>query len=265
MIKRLIYLMIAAMMLSCAGDPTDDGDTAGETNYEKGVATPGKDTGLIDITADSVPENLEQEPPQPKLRAQNVEAYQQERLTPEFHFKRGLVLYEINKYREGIQEFDTVIELRPDMAKAYINRGKGKYELENYQSALQDFEKAAELEGNDSTAYLHLGLTHYQMGNYTESIEAYNEMLKVTENSAMAYFNRGIAYGHLKEYREAIQDFTMATEINPNYTEAWFNLGLAYFWLGDEITACDKWTIASNLGSQKAGSALSKYCYGEYE
>lgn len=262
MMKRIFYLMITALMFSCAGNQSDETQ---DQEYETGIATPGKDTGLIETTTDTMAEALEQEPPQQKIRAKNPEQYQQERETPEFHFKRGLVLFEINKYDEGIKEFDTVIEMRPDMTKAYINRGKGKFELQRYQSALQDFQKAAELDGSDSTAFLHMGLTNYYMGDYRNSVEAYNKMLEVAPNSAMGYFNRGIAYGQLKQYRDAIVDFKKATEINPNYTEAWFNLGLAYYWLGDEIAACENWTTASNLGSQKAASAVSKYCYGEYE
>ncbi len=260
MIKRIFYLTIAAFMFSCAGNQSDDSQ---DQAYETGIATPGKDTGLIETTPDTIAETLEQEPPQPKVRAQNVEQYQQERETPEFHFKRGLVLFEINKYEEGIKEFDTVIQMRPDMAKAYINRGKGKFELQRYQTALQDFRKAAELDGSDSTAYLHMGLANYYMGKYQNSVEAYNKMLENAPNSAMGYFNRGIAYGQLEQYRDAIVDFRKATTINPNYTEAWFNLGLAYYWLGDENAACENWTIASKQGSQKATSAISRYCYDE--
>lgn len=263
MMKYIAFLMIVLFLVSCAGDnDRENRESAGaaeEKMADDTIMVEQPDTMTVALPADTVEEPAEQ--PQPKLRAADPQDYARERQTPEFHFKRGLVLYEINKYEEGIKEFDTVIEMNPSMTKAYINRGKGKMELKRYGAALKDFEKALNIDNSDTTAYLHLGLTHYFMGNYRGSVDAYSELIKQSPKNSTAYFNRGIAYGQLQEYENAIRDFKRATELNPDYTEAYFNLGLAYYWSGDQEKACENWTIASNKGSQKAAGAVSKYCY----
>ena len=137
------------------------------------------------------------------------------RNTVEYHYKRGLVLFQISKYEDGIKEFDTVISMDPKMGKAYINRGTAWMELKNYPEATKDFQKAISLNNSDSLAYLNLGLAYLYQGNFTGAIEANTKLISLTPTDAKAFFNRGFAYGQIKDFKNAISDFDQAIRVAP--------------------------------------------------
>lgn len=264
--KKIVYLiLISVFFVSCAGTNGDE-----KSNSPEKQAEPVLQETYSDVAADTVPEIATDAPEagdsgqtlqtQKPRREVDVEDYQRERGTAEFHFKRGLVLYTINNYEEGIREFDTVINISPNMSSAWVNRGKGRLKTNDYQKAVFDFEKAVSLDRSDTTAYLNLALARYHLGDLQGCIEANTELIRLSVNSATGYFNRGVAYGKLNEFAKAISDFSRAIEIEPNYNEAHFNLGLAYYWSGDTAKACQSWEMARQTGSPKAGGVIEKYC-----
>ncbi|MBE0640334.1 MAG: tetratricopeptide repeat protein [Bacteroidales bacterium] len=260
--RKLIYLlMIVVLLASCTGN-RDKGSQNQEGQLPIGV----QDTELEMSKEGHSGDLYSPDSTGPQFQSEesfsevDLADYNRYHGTAEFHYKRGLVLYRIKNFKEGILEFDTVINLAPQMTSAYINRGKGRLEIKDYQNAVLDFEKATEIDKMDSTAYLHLGLAHYHLNNMQSCIEANNELLKLSPKNIAGYFNRGTAYGQLKDYPKAIADFSKAIQIDPNYTEAHFNLGLAYYWTGDKVKACQSWSKAASLRSEKAARVLEKYC-----
>jgi tetratricopeptide (TPR) repeat protein len=194
----------------------------------------------------------------PKLKAQ--QGKDKFTNTVEYHYKRGLVLFEINNYVEGVQEFDTAISMDPDRTNSYINRGKGLMELKRYNEACKDFEQAVNLDSRDTSTYIYLATAQYQLGDYQAAIETNTELIILAPRKAKGYYNRGIAYGLLKEFDKAIADFNQAIAIDSEYAEAFFNRGLAYYFKGDQKSACEDWKLAKFYGNQKAIGAIDNYC-----
>jgi tetratricopeptide (TPR) repeat protein len=180
--------------------------------------------------------------------------------TVEYHYKRGLVLFKVNNYVEGIKEFDSAIAMDPGRTSSYINRGKGLMELKRWEAARRDFEQAVNLDSRDTTTYLYLAMAQYQLGDYEAAVETNTEVIILAPRKAKGYYNRGIAYGVMKEYNKAIADFNQAIAINPKYAEAFYNRGLAYYFSGDKNAACEDWELAKFYGSRKAVGAIDNYC-----
>ncbi len=180
--------------------------------------------------------------------------------TVEYHYKRGLVLFKINKYEEGVREFDTAIRMDPEMADSYINRGKGLLELKQYEAARRDFEQAVNLEPQDTTGYLYLGMAYYKLGKYRDAVDINTEVIILAPRKAKGYYNRGVSYGLLKEYDKAIADFNQAIALKSDYADAFYNRGLAYYFSGDHKAACEDWQMAKYYGNEKAVYALDNYC-----
>ncbi len=255
--KSLIYwLFLTAAFISCVNRSADQPagqQPAADTSLQNDIAVKG---GILsDSTGAELPFRVES-----SSFEKDEESYSQERGTAEFHFKRGLVLYAINNYDEGILEFDTAISIAPKLTTAYINRGKGYLHVQNYPNALADFQQAVDLDNKDTTAYLHLALAHYHLGNLQQCVEANNEYVRLAPKSATAYFNRGTAYGKLNDLPKAISDFSSAVSISPKYAEAHFNLGLSYYYSGDTTQACQSWKTAAGLGFEKAKLVVENYC-----
>lgn len=256
--KSLLYwLFLTVTFFSCVNRSTDQPDgsqpVGSDTILQNEIPPVGgklSDSTGVELPFQAEIGNFERD----------EEDYNRERGTAEFHFKRGLVLYTINNYDEGILEFDTTITLAPKLVSAYINRGKGYLHVQNYPKALADFQQAVNLDNKDTTAYLHLALAHYHLGNLQECVEANNEYVRLAPNSATAYFNRGTAFGKLNDLPNAINDFSSAVRISPKYAEAHFNLGLSYYYSGDTTQACQSWKTAAGLGFEKAKRVVENYC-----
>lgn len=229
---------------------------------------PGADTLVENVENDSAEVKINDSSVKEKSAVKVKNPFGQQKLedlpairnTAEFHYKRGLVLFKISNYEEGIKEFDTVIKMDPKMGKAYINRGSAWMELKKYREAANDFEKAISLSSFDSTAYLNLGLAYLYLGDFQAAVEANSKLIRLTPTDAKAFFNRGFAYGQMKDFKNAIADFDQAVKINPSYHEAFFNRGLAYFFSGDKTKACSDWETAKLYGSAKAATAIEKEC-----
>ncbi len=273
------FFILGLLFVSCAG--SNDKETPGEavTFSEDSTAHIISDTSFI-LTEEILKDTLaDVEAPQ-KNSVETVDAGEEEipaqqefvpkvgakerdekfKNTVEYHYKRGLVLFKINKYEEGVREFDTAIDMDPGMSDSYLNRGRGLMELKRFEAARKDFEQAVNLDHRDTTTYLYLAMAHYNLGNFHEAVEANTEVIILAPRKAKGYYNRGIAYGLLKNYEKAIADFNQAIAINPKYAVAFYNRGLAYYFWGDKKAACEDWEMAKYFGNQKAVGAVEKYC-----
>lgn len=264
-ISIIIALILMASFYGCLNQNNAENDATGADNMMEVVENDTSafaDGNRLDsgTNNDSIAMRGKSQSLKKPFGQQKLDDSPEIRNTAEFHYKRGLVLFSISKYEEGIKEFDTVIMMDSKMGKAYINRGTALIELKKYREAAGDFEKAISLNNADSTAYLNLGLSYLYLGDFTRSIEATTKLISLSPNNEKAYFNRGFAYGQLKDFKKAISDFNQAIRINPSYHEAYFNRGLAYFFSNDKTKACSDWKLASQLGSGKAAIAIEKEC-----
>lgn len=266
------FFLLAFLFVSCDRNQQKHTSTETDNHTDEINSTIGSDTLFTtndEVLLDtSVPEETSnemfdqeietQEEFIPKLDAQ--EGKDKFKNTVEYHYKRGLVLFKLNNYVDGVKEFDTAITMDSDRTNSYINRGKGLMELKRWDAARRDFEKAVNLNSRDTTSYQLLAMAQYQLGNYQEAVEANTELIILAPRNANGYCNRGIAYGVLKEFDKAITDFNQAIAINPKYAEAFFNRGLAYYFTGDKKAACEDWELAKFYGHQKAIGTIDNYC-----
>ncbi len=76
---------------------------------------------------------------------------------------RGVAYGDLGNYRQAIDDFSMVIEIKPGFAEAYINRGTAYAYLGNYRQAIEDFSRAIEIKPGYAEAYFNRGtdyLTH---------------------------------------------------------------------------------------------------------
>ncbi|MDE0089334.1 MAG: tetratricopeptide repeat protein [Candidatus Poribacteria bacterium] len=114
------------------------------------------------------------------------------------YFLWGVEANTSKQYQEAIKNFDTILELEPDIAFVYSHRGSAKGALGKSKADLGDLEGALKL--------------------YQAAINDYNEAIKLDEEDAYIYRNRGGTRfwraairdhnGMIKDYELAIEDFT---------------------------------------------------------
>ena len=175
-------------------------------------------------------------------------------------FDRGVENVKANRYEEGLEYFDRVIEADPDNALAYYNRGYCFYSMKQYDKANTEFDKAIEINPRDSVSYLYKGLIRYFQQDYAGSIVFYDKALDIYPRYSMALYNRGISKGQLNDYAGAIADFNECLKYSPDFTDAIYNRGLAWYFSKQPQKACEDWQKAKELGSFQASEAVRLYC-----
>jgi len=116
---------------------------------------------------------------------------------------RGLVLLNLQRYKEALPDADSLLALSTDKAMGYSIRG---------------------------TAYMYLDQPEKAVTDFTSCLEQ-------TPKDDCTLNNRGTTlYNSFKKYREALDDFNKAIAINPlgNY---FLNRSRCYYMLGDTLKA----------------------------
>lgn len=87
-------------------------------------------------------------------------------------YVRGLILTEkLGELERGILDFDTVLRLDENEARAYFKRGNARARLGDNKGAQADYTDAIRLEPNDADAYFNRGVVMYTMQDASSALE----------------------------------------------------------------------------------------------
>lgn len=140
------------------------------------------------------------------------------------YFNRGNVLLKLEDEIAALNDFNKVIELAPQHAKAFYLKAQLEEKNQNFDEALSSYEKAAQL---DSAVYEEVmyrkGVLLFQARKYRESISAFTRVIERNPMNAQAYNDRGSAKRKVNDFDNAIYDYSRAIEINPSLAIAYAN------------------------------------------
>lgn len=138
--------------------------------------------------------------------------------TPLFH--RGICLVEMDRFKEAIGDFQTVLEINPDHADAlnylgysWVDRG------ENLDEAFEMIRKALKLEPNSGAITDSLGWAHYKLGQYSEARIHLEDAVALSPDSATIIDHLGDVYWKLGRFLEAGYQWERALDFNPTDKE----------------------------------------------
>jgi tetratricopeptide (TPR) repeat protein len=173
---------------------------------------------------------------------------------PEAHANLAEIFFRQNRLTEAEQEFDRVIELKPQPTW-YRSRARLHLKREEYTEALHDLREAIAREGvgqsrNQAEDYVEVGRILFRQKKFAEALAAYDDALKtypgdyaaahrlkaealielnqfaeaVTELDAYlkgagkpvadVFRARGLAHAKLRQYDRGVEDYTQALDID---------------------------------------------------
>lgn len=145
------------------------------------------------------------------------------------YYNRGTVYSRKGRHDLAIADFDKAIGLKPDLVEAYNNRGNAYHEKGQHDLAIADFDKAIGLKPDNALAYNNRGTAYNKKGQRDLAIADYSKAIGLKPDYALAYNNRGTAYHEQGQRDLALADLDKAIKLKPDLAEAYYNRGLVYY------------------------------------
>ena len=107
---------------------------------------------------------------------------------------------------------------RENRAAPYINRGIARMRADRLDDSLEDYQSALDLGPQLGAAYLNRGAALIFKKDYEAALQALNTAIELnTEEMHAAYYNRAIAREQTGDVTGAYYDFQRAKEIKPDW------------------------------------------------
>ena len=110
-------------------------------------------------------------------------------------YKRAIGRCQEEKYAAAIVDFNQVLQLNANFAKANFNRGFAYAKLDQYRAAIEDYTQVLRLEPNHADAWNNRGNACYKLGAYESAISDYTQALNLNPNLPGVLHNRDVAQG----------------------------------------------------------------------
>lgn len=155
-----------------------------------------------------------------------VNAQQQGQQTSDLHFNKAVEHHRSGRVREAVEEYKRAIQLRPDLAAAYINLGITYAQLNQLPQAVEAFNQAVKLKPDVWEAHANLGIAYVLSGKSDEALKAYTEALRLKPDLVTAQIGIGVALSRLSRYDEAVEALNRALRQRPNEAAILFQLAI---------------------------------------
>jgi tetratricopeptide (TPR) repeat protein len=161
-----------------------------------------------------------------------------------FFAKRGLLLFDIQNYKESISDLEKAIALKFTSAEIFSKTGYAYARIDDNKKAILYYNKALEKNPKSMEDYANRGnalVAIHQLDAAKEDLFYY---LKYDSTDASVWYNLARAQYGLKEFDASIASLRKALYYQPGYEDSWFRIGLAYGEKGDYKDAVPAFTQA---------------------
>lgn len=163
------------------------------------------------------------------------------------YLRRARARFAKQEWNDSILDYDSALQLRPDVAEAYNERGAAYDRKGDRERAISDYSTAIRLDPTHSRAYGNRGLAYYKNGTYDLAIADFDEAIRLNPKYSVAYNGRGVAHSKKGDHQKAIADFSEAIRLNGFYANAYNNRGRANAIVGDFDQAIADLKVAVEL------------------
>ena len=152
-------------------------------------------------------------------------------LAPQFapsHAALGIVLYQTQRYRAGLESMQRALELDPELpvaASLHLFMGHSWAALGDASVAAEHYARALRIEPRNPEVLDHLAMARFGQRRYEDALALYRTLLEINPDNALTHSNAGAALLHLGRPQEALQSIERALAMDPDLEIA--RIGLA--------------------------------------
>ncbi|MGH9840691.1 MAG: tetratricopeptide repeat protein [Blastocatellia bacterium] len=163
----------------------------------------------------------------------------------------GRLDYDAQSYNTAIAKFRQVIQLDPQMARAYDNLGLCYDYLGQYDEAIKHYNTAIRLNRKQARPsawpHLNLAVTLTAKEDLDGAENQLREALRYDGRLPQAHYHLGLVLEKRGKYTEAIESLRQAVTHDPSYAEPHYTMGLIYQRLGEKELAREEMELFQKL------------------
>jgi tetratricopeptide (TPR) repeat protein len=152
--------------------------------------------------------------------ATQVLALQPDQPNPDLLLLRARAYAGDKKFNQALEDLNKTIELKPDVADAYIERGLVFTQSRRFDDAIGDLTRSIEIDPKNVKAYAMRASARLQAEANDDALSDVNQALQIASTDPEALRIRGNVYEALTRPEEAIADYNAALAQDPFQSES---------------------------------------------
>jgi tetratricopeptide (TPR) repeat protein len=143
-----------------------------------------------------------------------------------WHDERRQAWTATDRLEAGVADVRRWLDRHPDDPYGHYNQGVMLFDLGRYDEALDRFNTALTLKPDYDVVYYNKALALFELGRYDDSVRAFEDRLQVAPEDAEAWYGLSRALARsagVEKQREALEK---ALELYPDYAEALVDLAV---------------------------------------
>jgi len=144
----------------------------------------------------------------------SIQDYQQ--AVSSIHYRMAALCWQTGRLAEAIKNFDRVLEIQPEFARAYYDRGYVWKELNEPKKAIADFTESIRLEPNFPSTYVERGMLRYTVEDVANAFQDFDDAIRAAPAFVAAYGTRAYYWVREGKPEKAVADYRKAIEVDPN-------------------------------------------------
>ncbi|HEY4798631.1 MAG TPA: tetratricopeptide repeat protein [Bacteroidia bacterium] len=145
---------------------------------------------------------------------------------------KGLIQIRLGKKEDAIRSFSEEIKISSEDASNYLSRGTLLEEKNDFDGAIRDFSKMIEINPKNGEGYYARAEALGKSGKLEAALTDINKAIEFAPDNGQAYNNRGIIFSMRGNYQDAVNDLTKSLQLKPDNIGAYTNRALAYKGMG---------------------------------
>ncbi len=144
----------------------------------------------------------------------------------------GLCNVNLENYKEGKSNFETVVKYDPEDASSWFYLANCYDNLNDLLHAKSAYLKVIELRENFIDAYKNLCILYVKSEEQQNAIDLAKKALEFEKEDYTLYYIIGTAYMSMKNFQDSVKYLEKAIELNPGHSQLYNNLGTSYITIG---------------------------------
>jgi tetratricopeptide (TPR) repeat protein len=126
-------------------------------------------------------------------------------------------------YENSIEGFTQALKIDTELKLALLSRGSAYFKLDRLDEARRDFDRVVEIDPNNARAYHLRGLVNDKTGDHSSALSDFNRAVELDPDYGAAYYSRANLHSKLGSVDEATEDIQMATHLTEANIERFAN------------------------------------------